>query len=69
MEHVENTGILVRAGKLCETHVHFVGRLFGELRNGPDAKEFEVADHRGADGDEIAQAATVRGHRSFLISL
>jgi hypothetical protein len=67
-EHVENTWVLVRGGKLFETHVHFVGILFGELRNGPDAKEFEVADHSGADGEEIAQG-TVRGQRSFLISL
>jgi len=57
MEGVEHAGVLTTADEPFEPRVHFPGVLLGELSDGMDSEAIEIAEHSGADGDKVLQAA------------
>jgi uncharacterized glyoxalase superfamily protein PhnB len=57
VERVQDAGVLVLAGEALEARVHFLGVLLRKLGDGMDAQAIEIAEHRGADGDEVAELA------------
>lgn len=62
---VEDAGIDALTGEALETRVHFFRVLLGELRDGADAELVEVAEHRGSDGNKVAESA-LGGHGRSL---
>jgi hypothetical protein len=59
----------VLAGEAFEAGIHFLGILFGELGDGMDAEPIEIAEHRWADRDEVAELALGSHGLSFLFAL
>jgi hypothetical protein len=57
MENVEATDVLMFFRDPAELLVELSRVSAGELRDGVDAKAFEIAEHRGADGSQILQTA------------
>jgi hypothetical protein len=68
-EGVEHAGVLTTAHEPFESRVHFPGILFGELPDGMDSEEIEIAEHCGADGDKVLQALMGVHGGSLLLSL
>jgi hypothetical protein len=69
MEGVEHAGVLTTADEPFESRVHFPGVLLGKLGYGMDSEEIEIAEHSGADGDKVFEAALSVHGGSLLLSL
>jgi hypothetical protein len=57
LESVEDAGVLVLAGETFQAGIEFAGIVLGELGNGADAEQVEIAFDGWADRDEVLQAS------------
>src|ERR1700693_2068955 len=57
LKAVEAADIDALAGEAAKFFVHFVRILARELADGANAQQFEIAEHGGADGNQILQTA------------
>ncbi len=69
LESVEDAGVLVLAGEAFEAGIECVGIVFGELRDGADTEQVEIALDGRADGDEVLEAAWLVHGSSVRYSL
>jgi hypothetical protein len=65
-ECVEDARVRACASEALQLLIHLLRILFCELGDGAHFKEFEIAEHCRADGDEIVQCAVV-GHRPSFV--
>jgi hypothetical protein len=67
LEGVEAADVDALAGDAAKFFVHFSGILAGELADGADFQQLEIAEHGGAHGNQILQTAGWSvGHKNLL---
>lgn len=69
LKNIQDTGILALAGEPFEARVHFLGVLFGKLRDRVNAEPIKVAQHGGPNGDEVMEEAVGSHGSPFYVSL
>jgi hypothetical protein len=67
LEGIEAADVDALAGDAAKFFVHFAGILARELADGADFQQLEIAEHSGADGNQILQTAGWSvGHKNLL---
>src|SRR3984885_7773005 len=65
-KYVQATDVLRPAGDLAELLVHLLRIAPRQLRHGANTEEFEIAQHRRANRNQVAQLPFFAGHKNLL---
>src|SRR3984885_10417297 len=65
-KYVQATDVLRLAGDLAELLVHLLRIAPRQLRHGANTEEFEIAPHRRANRNQVAQLLLFAGHKTSL---
>jgi hypothetical protein len=68
-KYVQATDVLRPACDLAELLVHLLRIAPRQLRHGANTEEFEIAPHRRANRNQVAQLPFFAGHKNLLDEL